>query len=263
MKSLTQLIEREKIPCLFVSPHPDDAILSAGGLIAHLAKYTKVTVATVFTEAQPGRSTLSARRFLQLSGTHDQQLLFEKRRQEDTNACQAAGAEVVHLGFIDASWRRKEHPSRLARILGRILPEFLHLYPTHRLHIASNHIAAQDDRLVEDIAQHLSRIRGEKHMVVFCPLALDTHIDHMVVRRACTKAFGHQIVFWSDWPYRQYTEGESARFKQVGLRQFHWQRNVSVKRKAVTAYKTQLRSLFPKGAMTFAPEVFFHTLHEL
>jgi len=45
-------IIREKIPCFFISPHLDDAALSAGGLIAYLSQHTHVEVIDVFTEAK-------------------------------------------------------------------------------------------------------------------------------------------------------------------------------------------------------------------
>ena len=45
-----------------MSPHLDDAVLSCGALIAHLAARHLVTVATVFTAAAPPPWSLPARR---------------------------------------------------------------------------------------------------------------------------------------------------------------------------------------------------------
>ncbi|MCR4313010.1 MAG: PIG-L family deacetylase [Candidatus Roizmanbacteria bacterium] len=68
----------------FISPHLDDAILSAGGLINYLKDRKKIKIITVFTEGDK---------------------LFLKRRIEDMNVCRYLGIEYLHLGFTDVLWR--------------------------------------------------------------------------------------------------------------------------------------------------------------
>lgn len=68
----------------FISPHLDDAILSAGGLIYDLKDKGKVKIITVFTNG-------------------DELLL--KRKIEDKNVCRYLGVGYLHLGFTDVLWR--------------------------------------------------------------------------------------------------------------------------------------------------------------
>src|ERR1035441_6829274 len=51
-----------------MSPHLDDAVLSCGALLAHLAARHLITVATVFTAAAPPPWSLPARRQLRPLG---------------------------------------------------------------------------------------------------------------------------------------------------------------------------------------------------
>lgn len=68
----------------FISPHLDDAILSAGGLIYDLKYKGKVKIITVFTKGDE---------------------IFLKRKIEDKNVCNYLGIDFIHLGFNDILWR--------------------------------------------------------------------------------------------------------------------------------------------------------------
>src|SRR3989344_5876415 len=109
-------ITENKIPCVFVSPHLDDSILSAGALMCHLSQKTKVTAITVFTEASPKPYTLSAKKFLYSCGYRNAQELFDARKKEDSNIFSGLGVEFRHLGFTDAAWRKKENPGYLINL---------------------------------------------------------------------------------------------------------------------------------------------------
>jgi LmbE family N-acetylglucosaminyl deacetylase len=106
-ESLESPIEAVKQSFLFVSPHLDDAVLSCGALIAHLAPLTSVTVATIFTHDAPGPHTRSARKSARQCGWTHSAELFEERRKEDAKVLTEAGASHVNLGFLDALFRRR------------------------------------------------------------------------------------------------------------------------------------------------------------
>ncbi|MEY4731905.1 MAG: hypothetical protein RL681_851, partial [Candidatus Parcubacteria bacterium] len=210
MEDIVHAIVDRHIPCLFIAPHLDDAALSAGGLISYLADKTDVTIATVFTEGGSGAAgnTLSARRFLAQVGYRDAEKLYADRRAEDMDVCREIGVSWKHLGFTDALWRTIPRPSIIRRTLGTFLPEFLHRHPTFRLHIARKNVA---DR--ETVADVVRRLRSEfpdgERYAVFAPFSLDTHIDHMTVRRACEEAFSDPI-WWIDIPYRSVDDAFGA-----------------------------------------------------
>ena len=108
-----------KSPCFFISPHLDDAVFSAGGLMIFLAKKNPVTVVNVFTEAGDLPYTLSAKKYLSVCEVDDARKLFEQRRNEDQKVLEKVGVKVVNLGFVDALWRKKEGVARF-----KIIPEF-------------------------------------------------------------------------------------------------------------------------------------------
>lgn len=84
-------------PVLYVSPHPDDAVFSAGGSIARdVAAGRRVLVMTVFSDTGSGTG----------------------RDVEDREAVTSLGAELVALGFSDAPLR---HP-RYRRLRGLFEP---------------------------------------------------------------------------------------------------------------------------------------------
>ena len=98
---------------LFVSPHLDDAVLSCGALLSHLAGTCPVTVLTVFSAAaQPAKSGLAARKTLRGLGIADAEAHYEERRAEDIEVLKEAGASWIHLGLTDALFRRVGHSAK-------------------------------------------------------------------------------------------------------------------------------------------------------
>jgi LmbE family N-acetylglucosaminyl deacetylase len=91
---------------LVISPHLDDAVLSCGALLAHLAPRHLITVATVFTAAAPPPWSLPGRRQLRELGGVDAEDFFAQCRAEDADVLAGLGAAEAHLGFRDALFRR-------------------------------------------------------------------------------------------------------------------------------------------------------------
>src|SRR5260221_14357797 len=99
MDLLKEIISK-KIPCVFVSPHFDDAVLSCGTLLTKLSGKTDITVINVFTKAHGKPYTLSARKNLIDSGKYsDADKLFGDREQEDKKALSKLSVKISNLGL--------------------------------------------------------------------------------------------------------------------------------------------------------------------
>ncbi len=251
---ITEKIIVEKTPCVFVSPHLDDAALSAGGLISWLSGKTKVSLVTIFTEASRGSRTLSAVSYLEQCGYADQDKLFSERRREDMRACRTLGIESAHLGFSDALWRKKKSPGRWGAILGGLFPELVHVYPTYRWHAISGKIAPDDGELVKNLENRLKLAIGGKQ-IVFCPLGVGRHVDHLITRDICAKIFS-DVIFWSDFPYNMDKKTDNDFIGKMALESFVWQRFSPKKKELIGQYRTQVKSMFPSG-IPIAPEVYY------
>ena len=237
-----------KIPCIFVSPHLDDAILSAGGLISYLADKTEVKVINIFTKASKPPYTISTKRFLSQCGYDDADLLFKDRAAEDGGLLSSLNIKPVNLGFIDAPFRKYDNPNFLRKLSARLLPEFIHIYPIHRLNIASNKISSADNAMIDEIKNKLRQITsGLKDFYIFCPFATDTHIDHVIARKACSEEF-KKVVFWSDYPY--YKNKNKLKID------FEFNQNDAVKEKLIRGYKSQIKILFKNNQIELSPEYY-------
>lgn len=169
---------------LAVSPHLDDAVFSAGGTLAHLARGGwSVVMATVFTAsvAEPKGFALACQLDKGLSADVDYMAL---RRDEDVAAAAYLGIErPVHLPFREAPHRGYGSPPELFGGLGA------------------------DDRIEFNLADAfetlISQLRPD---LILAPQAVGGHVDHVqVVRalRACRSGVRPQapILWWRDYPY--------------------------------------------------------------
>src|SRR5579871_5067884 len=124
MKDFMKQIETSKPTCIFISPHLDDAILSAGELMRTLVGKTKILVVNVFTEASNDRQTLSAWKYVKDMGYSNAKDLFIERKAEDKRALSHLGIYPINLGFSDVLWRTKN--TKFSSFLGKIIPELNH-----------------------------------------------------------------------------------------------------------------------------------------
>ena len=247
-----QDIITNKRPVYFISPHFDDAILSAGALMSYLSKKIKVNVVTVFTKADKG-DTISAKQFLRQCGYTNATTLFADRAKEDASVLEPIADMVITLGATDALWRKKYHKN-IVSYLFPFIPEAQVLYPTYRFHISKGHLVKDDMVLVEQIAEKLKKII-EKNAVVFCPIGIGKHVDHVLTRKACEK-LNRELIYWSDFPYNK----DEAEEEKV-LKKFSFDTNLEKKEKLVKGYKTQYHAMFPHG-FPKQPEVFLCKNHE-
>lgn len=253
MHPLLEKILAEKTPCVFVSPHLDDAILSCGNLIAAFKGKTNTRVVTLFTEAGEGPETLSARMFLKQCGIPDARALFAARRREDEEVLNLVGATWQHLGFSDALWRTYPK-SFLRNLLGKVIPEFLHLYPTYRWHITRGVIAPADRTEIKKLQQKLQEIpRLFPGAKVFFPLGLGKHVDHVLTHQLGLH-FSPNVVFYADFPYCLHDAPDEDALINKGYTKVSFSEGGNTKHELIRQYRTQ--PLFP-GEIPSVPEVYF------
>jgi LmbE family N-acetylglucosaminyl deacetylase len=247
MEQIESIIQN-KTECFFISPHLDDAALSAGGLIAYLSQRTKVHVITLFTEAL-SPSSISAKQFLKQCHQQDPKKLFQERREEDLNAFNSLGIQSIHLGYIDALWRKKRKNNFLFKILGKFIPEFDCVYPTYRLHISQGKISKNDNELIIEIAQKLNEIfkKSGSNNAVFCPLGIGDHVDHVITRKIVEQVV--KPIYWADQPY-------VLRSNLQVKNSFEFEFNNEKKNKLLSMYRTQIPALFLNGTIPTIKENF-------
>lgn len=261
MKELIKQIKLKKIKCYFISPHLDDAILSAGGLISYLASKTTVEVITIFTKPSPKPYTLSTKVFLKNCNFRDAEDLFNKRRLEDQYVFTKLNLNYHHLGFTDASWRKKINPNRILKVFSKIIPELIHIYPIYRNYlkkgVTSGHVSNEDEQNVTLIKQKLNKIiKNKKNILIFCPIGIGLHVDHILVRNLCQNSFKN-IIFWSDFPY-SLTEKPDDNFIMLNnLKKLQSDKKINYKNTLISLYKTQVDAMFPEKNIPIINEVFY------
>ena len=248
MKETLEEIIKNKRRCYFVSPHLDDAAFSAGGLISYLADKTSVTVITVFTKSGEEKHSLSALSYIRQCGYGVNELagFYRNRRGEDREVFESRGVEVVHLGFLDALWRPKKQLYMIRKGMSKLINEFKYIYPTHRWHISKGIIAKDDEENLRVIEKKLREVVGKSEAIIFCPIGLGRHVDHMMTREVCTNAFS-KVIYWEDAPYNLYHEYDSGheRFiKEKNLKGYMSKLNRKERKAMYPEYRTQFGKLF-------------------
>jgi LmbE family N-acetylglucosaminyl deacetylase len=243
--------------CLFVSPHLDDAVLSCGALLTALARPSRVTVVTVFTEAGPPPHTRAARSFLRRCGIDSAEQLYVERRREDSEVLGSLGVQPVNLGFVDALFRRKQGWAPASSRVGRVLPELVHRYPTYRFDISKGRVSRGDQWVIQQAADRLLEIISrDTPELVFCPLAVGRHVDHVIVRDIARRHL-NEVIYYAEFPYLM-TAGSEREFRQSrSLEPWVWGRMLEVKPDLIAAYQTQMKGLFPDGVVPLMPEVYY------
>ncbi len=163
---------------LAVSPHLDDAVFSAGGRLAQLAREGwRVVVATVFTASVPDPQgfALACQLDKGLSAAVDYMAL---RRNEDAAACQLIGAAPRWLPFAEAPHRG---------------------YGDARALFAG--LQGHDD-IVARLRPALTALLAElKPDLLLAPQAVGGHVDHCAVLEALDGLADAGTLWWRDYPY--------------------------------------------------------------
>ena len=176
---------------IYLSPHLDDGVLSCGGAIhRHVAAGEEVLVITLFAGDPPDRDCLSP--FAQGQPAHQTGAPRPAvlRRAEDLAALALLGAEVRHLAFQDAIYRRLPDGAwpyaDLAGLLGQVHPA--------------------DPATPEALAAEVEAcLPGDEPVILYAPLAVGCHVDHQLAHRAAWLLLerGYDVAFYEDYPYAE------------------------------------------------------------
>ena len=200
---------------VFVSPHPDDAALSCGGLIARLrARGEPVAIVTVYcgpgqlsvlTEYQREALGFGAEPDTSAGSPPDSNIadaqapgvvptperLMAVRRAEDESFARFAGASIVFLNLPDAVFRGYEGDEQL---MGPPRPE--DRAPVNELRAA----------LAKLLPEGPERFEGRERL--YLPLSIGGHVDHRLTRRAAMALLAEPgspyrtaARFYEDFPY--------------------------------------------------------------
>ena len=206
---------------LAISPHLDDAVFSAGGSLAMLARRGwRVIIATVFTASMPDPHgfALACQLDKGLPAEVDYMAL---RRDEDAAACAILGAEPRWLPFAEAPHRGYHSAEQL---------------------FASLHAG---DAIVDTLTPALADLIHELAPdVVFSPQAIGNHVDHVAVFSAL-RLLQVRHWLWADYPYvvRSSSEQHVVIKNPPHTRERHVtlpEEDIDAKVRAALAYETQL-----------------------
>jgi LmbE family N-acetylglucosaminyl deacetylase len=208
---------------IYLSPHLDDAALSAGGLIyeqsqagipveiwSFMCGYAPEADVSPFAE-------LLHRRW----GFSSAEETTRMRREEDRKAAAILGAKVVHFDFLDCIYRRGPHGEWLYSEIS---------VPPH----------SQDAKIPSQIAAAISS-RLQSDDVLVCQLSVGSHVDHVLVRQAA-ELLGRSLRYDIDVPYIFYKPEEFGA-KSAGMEASVnpvTETGLKSWKEAVLAYKSQI-----------------------
>lgn len=264
MDKLVKQIVKEKKKCYFISPHLDDAAFSAGGLISYLSDKTEVVAITVFTEAGEDKHSLSAISYAKQCGYSEEKFpeFFEARRREDKELFESYGIKVKHLGFLDALWRPKQELNFKEKLASFFLNDFRYIYPTHKWHISKGKIHDADMVNLVELQKKLTEIVGDGgDAQVFCPVGVGEHVDHVMTREACKRAF-ENVIYWEDSPYNLYHDTENEFVVREDLTGVVFEKGQDRRKSMYPAYKTQFGKLFDGEKEFRLPPERFYLMNE-
>jgi len=212
---------------IYLSPHLDDAALSAGGLIYEQTQagipvefWTFMCGDPHLTEYSPFTKMLHT-----IWGFVDAEETIRERRIEDMNAANILGAKTVHFDFLDCIYRRGRDGNWL-------YPDAVFV-PPH----------AEDADLPAQIAATITP-RLQPDDVLVCQLSVGSHVDHVLVRQAA-ELLGRPLIYDIDMPYFLYKSDEFEA-KAAGMKETTRRITETALERwldAVVAYKSQLPSL--------------------
>ena len=223
---------------IFLSPHLDDAILSAGGAIWEWINAGKTILNVTILAGDAPTENLSL--FAQqehFNWGFSPEVAYARRRQEEQTASQILGIDTHHLAWQDCIYRLDEAGN--------------HLYPTWADVIAGIHPA--ETPAVHALAKQLQDLPTCEQVII--PLTVGGHADHHFVQRAAELAFGaDKLRYYEDFPY-VLRDGSLEAVIGNGI---DWgaevvplsKRGLEMKIAGISAYASQLSSLFdPPQAM--------------
>lgn len=233
---------------LAVSPHLDDAVLSAAGLLHGCAEAGRtVMVVTLFAGVPDGPYSATAAELHELWELPHAPV--EHRREEDRRAQELLGTQAIHAEFLDEVYRRAADGEWLIGDDWR----------------RSENTGGDELDLREQLAAYVHEllVTISPEVVVTCA-AVGRHVDHRRTRDAvlaAAAADGVPLRFWEDLPYAEWTHEcpplpSWATLEPPGVTALD-ERAWALKLAAVKCYQSQFRMLWP-GSVDIDAELRWH-----
>ncbi|MDB5176812.1 MAG: hypothetical protein JWN75_480 [Candidatus Saccharibacteria bacterium] len=245
-----------KKDCYFISPHFDDMAYSASMLAKELSKTNKVIVVNIFTEAGERPYTRAAKAWMHRCGYDDATHFFIDRKAEDKSALFGIANQVIDLGFADAPWRKK--PGKLVNMLAKVLPEFgnIRWSFTYRYYARKGDAPKADPYNFALIKEKLNEVINNDNAVIFCPIGVGSHFDHLLTRYA-VDALSENPVYWEDYPYILKHKPTGIQ----GMQSFEHDGDPNAKKEIIAAYKSQYDAMFGSAGPQIISEKFYYKDH--
>lgn len=213
---------------IYISPHLDDAILSAGGLIHDQARDKKRVEIWTLVCGFPPEATLTP--YAQLLhfqwGFASAEETVRSRRLEDERAAAIVGAQAVHFDFPDCIYRRSAEGEPL--------------YPLD-VFVEPNPLEA--GLPAQMTAALLERLEPDDLLV--CPLTIGGHADHVIVRKA-VEGLGRPLRYYADVPYALRNPSARETFTRL-MQAERWEVSsggLAAWVEGIAAYASQVSDLF-------------------
>lgn len=226
---------------VFISPHLDDAVLSAGNLLVKLrSKQESVIIITVFTSFGAYPPSDDAMAFMKSCGYSTTGNFQKQRHKEERDATKILHAKPTFLNFTDGLFRI------IRSLLGRSQP----IYPSFS-QLLRGQISPLDDNLRKTLTSTLRQAIQDDD-ILYAPLGIGNHVDHIIVHRVLRELFGQRTHFWLDQPY-------ALAHRANVLKDFNLVMKLPTKpekKKILHAYSSQIRILYPNGLRLLSEEFY-------
>src|SRR5919106_3579762 len=211
---------------IYLSPHLDDAVLSAGGLIYEQTKSgVPVEIWTCMSGYPPelpeGEYSSFAQSLHREWGFSSAVEGIHIRRKEDQRAAARVGASILHFDFLDCVYRRG--------VNGEWLYDEISHPPRE-----------EDAEIPTQIAEAVSARLTRDDMLV-CQLSVGSHVDHVLVRQAA-ELLGRPLLYDVDIPYL-FDKPQELEPKAAGMKetvQLVTESGLGAWQEAILEYKSQL-----------------------
>lgn len=221
---------------VYIQPHYDDAVLSAGGSVALQAETgQRCLVVTVFGGVPPAGAPISgyaAQTQQRMALGLDAAEAVLQRRVEDAAALSSLGADVLWLDYLDAIYRGSP-PS----------------YQSDEALFGT--VSAGDLALDEQLAALLLKLHQQAPLAAFyAPLGVGHHVDHQLCCSAADRLAQRKlnVKFYEDFPYVSGAGALEARQRELSIEMepefVEISGTVARKEEAVALYRSQLGLLF-------------------
>ncbi|HSO11144.1 MAG TPA: PIG-L family deacetylase [Anaerolineales bacterium] len=238
---------------IYLSPHLDDAALSAGGLIYEQAESgVPVEIWTLMSGFPPEveEYSLLAQVNHAVWGFSSAGETIHARRTEDMNAAGILGAQAVHFDFLDCIYRRGNDGGWLYDVTP-VSPDDDADLSSRTKDAISSPPRDDDANLPSRIAEAISP-RITRDDMLICQLSVGSHVDHVIVRQAA-ELLGRPLIYDIDIPYLFYKPEELAPKSAGMMEKVHAVTEAGLKswQEAILAYTSQIPVL---GAALDTPE---------